>query len=116
MRHRIGAIARFARIGIALGILSLSPNLAAQNAPSKFTVTMAQMRYGALPANVKVGDTIVWVNRDTVLHTVTARDRSFDLRIPPRKQAAMVVKKAGKFPFYCITHPAMRGTLSVAAR
>lgn len=116
MRYRLGAVARILRTGIAVGILSLSAGAAAQKGPAKYTVTMAQMRYGTLPGNVKAGDTILWVNRDTVPHTVTARDRSFDLRIPQRKQASMVVKKAGKFPFYCIMHPAMRGVLTVAAR
>jgi len=75
---------------------------------------MANMSYGAIPSGLKVGDTIVWVNRDTVLHTATARDHSFDLRIAPGKSAKLVVAKAGNIGFYCIFHAAMRGTLTVA--
>ena len=45
-----------------------------------------------------------------------ARDKSFDVRIAPRKQVKMVLTKAGNFAFYCILHPAMRGTLKVAAQ
>jgi plastocyanin len=113
MRYRFGAVAR---LGIALSLLSLPVGATAQSGSGKYTVTLAQMRYGALPGNLKVGDTIVWVNRDTVPHTVTARDRSFDLRIPPGRQASMVVKKAGKIAIYCIMHPMMRGVLTVAAQ
>lgn len=84
--------------------------------PQKHMVVMANMSFGKLPANVKVGDTIVWVNRDTVPHTATARDKSFDVRVQQGQSASMVVKKAGNIAFYCIYHPAMRGTLAVAAQ
>lgn len=85
-------------------------------APQKHVVVMANMSFGKLPAGVKVGDTIQWVNRDTVPHTATARDKSFDVRVQQGQSVSMVVKKPGNIAFYCIYHPAMRGTLSVAAQ
>lgn len=85
-------------------------------APQKHVVVMANMSFGKLPAGVKVGDTITWVNRDTVPHTATARDKSFDVRVQQGQSVSMVVKKAGSIAFYCIYHPAMRGTLAVAAQ
>ena len=85
-------------------------------APQKHTVVMANMSFGKLPGGVKVGDTIVWVNRDTVPHTATARDKSFDVRVQQGQSVTMVVKKPGNIAFYCIYHPAMRGTLAVAAQ
>lgn len=89
----------------------------ARPAPAKqYTVVMANMSFGKLPAGVKVGDTILWVNKDTVPHTATARDRSFDVRVQQGQSASMVVKKAGNIAFYCIYHPAMRGTLAVTAQ
>ncbi|WP_447725128.1 cupredoxin domain-containing protein [Sphingomonas koreensis] len=84
--------------------------------PQKHTVVMANMSFGKLPHNVKVGDTIVWVNRDTVPHTATARDKSFDVRVQQGQSVSMMVKKTGNIPFYCIFHPAMRGTLAVTAQ
>ena len=84
--------------------------------PQKYTVVMANMSFGKLPKSVKVGDTITWVNRDTVPHTATARDKSFDVRVQQGQSVSMVVKKAGNIAFYCIYHPAMRGTLAVAAQ
>ena len=84
-------------------------------APREFTVTMANMAYGKLPAGLKVGDVIIWVNRDTVPHTATARDRSFDVRVNQGQMVRMTLKKAGTFSIYCIYHPAMRATMTVAA-
>lgn len=100
---------------LALGGIGYGAAVSAADGPATYTVTMTQMRYGALPANLKVGDKIVWVNKDTVLHTVTARDGSFDLRIAVGKQATQTLTKSGSIAFYCIYHPAMRGTLKVAA-
>ena len=79
-------------------------------------VTMANMSYGRLPSDIKVGDTITWVNNDSVPHTVTARDKSFDLRLAPGKKGTMTASKPGSFPFYCIYHATMRGVLKVAAK
>ena len=100
----------------ALGLVAVVLPAQIQGAPREHVVTMRSMSFGAIPSGVKVGDTIVWVNRDTVPHTATARDKSFDVRIAPRKSVRMTVRKAGAIPFYCVLHPAMRGTLKVSAR
>ena len=103
---------------LSFGVLGLALTGSARSAgaPTEHVITMANMSFGAMPTDVKVGDTIVWVNRDTVLHTATARDKSFDLRISQGHSARMTVQKAGAIPFYCIFHSTMRGTLKVAAQ
>jgi plastocyanin len=83
--------------------------------PREFTVTMDNMVFGRMPAGAKVGDTIVWVNNDTVQHTATARDGSFDVRLQPGKTGRTVLSKTGNLAIYCIYHPMMRTTLRVAA-
>lgn len=104
-----------ALLTFTLATTATTPATARSPAPQKYTVVMANMSFGKLP-RVKVGDTIVWVNRDTVPHTATARDKTFDVRVQQGQSVSMVVKKAGNIAFYCIYHPAMRGTLIVAAQ
>jgi plastocyanin len=102
-------------IGVAfLGCLPLAggPLLAAE--PRTHRIEMQNMRFGPVPVNIKAGDTIIWVNRDLVPHTATARDRSFDVVVPSRASATTVVRRAGTIPFYCRYHPAMRGGLVVS--
>lgn len=99
----------------AITVSGSVPQTQAVPAAREFTVTMANMSFGKLPAGAKVGDVIIWVNRDTVPHTATARDRSFDVRLGQGQTVRMTLKKAGTFAIYCIYHPAMRGTLTVAA-
>jgi plastocyanin len=88
----------------------------AQPAGHEYTVTINNMEFGAVPDDAKVGDSIVWVNRDSVLHSVTARDHSFDIRLNPGQQATMKLGGAGRIAFYCLFHPTMRGSVTVAAK
>ena len=88
----------------------------AQPAGHDYTVTINDMEFGAMPEDAKVGDSITWINRDSVLHSVTARDHSFDIRLNPGQQATMKLNAAGRIAFYCLFHPSMRGSLSVAPK
>jgi plastocyanin len=88
----------------------------AQPAGHEYTVTINNMEYGAMPEGAKIGDSIIWANRDSVLHSVTARDHSFDIRLNPGQQATMKLGTAGRITFYCLFHPSMRGSLTVAPK
>lgn len=100
---------------LGLGALAASAPGGAQPAPREIVVVMDNMNFGRLPSDAKVGDVIVWDNRDTVQHTATARDGSFDIRLQPGKKGRTVLRKAGNIAVYCIYHPMMRATLRVAA-
>jgi plastocyanin len=65
-------------------------------------------------ATAKVGDTIEWINEDIFAHTATARNRDFDVTMPPKKTVTLVLKKAGAIEYYCRFHPNMKATLNVA--
>lgn len=103
-------------LAVGLGALASSVPVEAQPAPREIVVVMDNMNFGRLPSDAKVGDVIVWDNRDTVQHTATARDGSFDVRLQPGKRGRTVLRKAGNLAVYCIYHPMMRATLKVAAR
>jgi plastocyanin len=68
------------------------------------------------PAEVsaKVGDTIVWVNKDVLAHTATARNGDWDVMIGPNKKGQVVLTKAGAVDYYCKFHPNMTGRITVA--
>jgi plastocyanin len=118
------AAPRRAFLGIALlaAALIAAPAAFGQSKDSKgaegggkeYTVAISNMDYGAIPPGLKVGDTINWVNHDTVIHSITARDHSFDIRINPGQSGKLTLMTAGKIPFYCLFHPNMRGTMTVA--
>jgi plastocyanin len=89
---------------------------AAAAAPHSYTVVIDKMKFGAVPAQVRVGDSIMWVNRDILRHTATDRKGSFNADLPPGAKARTIVSKAGAIAFYCKYHPGMVGALSVSGK
>jgi plastocyanin len=63
---------------------------------------------------VAVGTTVVWSNQDTIAHTVTADDASFDSG-PLRGDQSFrqTFSKAGTIAYHCSIHRAMKGTVVV---
>jgi plastocyanin len=102
-----------AAAGIASAV-AVTPAEAAASARTH-VVVIAKMKYGAVPT-VRVGDTIVWVNKDILRHTATARDRSFDVDLAPSASAKTVIRHGGAVPFYCRFHPGMKGQINVAGK
>ncbi len=92
--------------------LTAAPPAAA--APQTHLVVMDKMKFGPLPAQVRRGDVIVWVNRDMFRHTATASNGSFNVDLPPGVKAKTIVGSPGIVPFVCKYHPGMRGVLRVA--
>ena len=106
---------RLMSLAFLAGVVAMPAGAQESSGAREFTVTMDNMVFGRMPSGAKVGDTIIWVNNDTVQHTATARDASFDVRLQPGKRARTVLSKAGNLAIYCIYHPMMRTTLRVAA-
>jgi plastocyanin len=51
-----------------------------------------------------------------VVHSATARDRSFDVTLQPHQSVRVTLRRPGRIAFYCRFHPAMQGVLAVAPR
>lgn len=81
--------------------------------PRTHTIVMEKMKFGPSPAGLRVGDTIVWVNRDLFRHTATARGQ-FDIDLAPDASGRTVLRAAGRIPYICRFHPGMTGVLTVA--
>ena len=71
-------------------------------------VTISNLQYSPAEIKAKVGDTIVWVNKDFVDHTATMRG-GWDVAVEADKSARLVLKKPGTFDYYCRFHPNMTG-------
>jgi plastocyanin len=66
------------------------------------------------PVEVKVGETVTWVNDDSGRHTVTSKDGVFDSGMMGKGQSfSFTFDKAGEYPYFCEPHPTMVGTVVV---
>jgi plastocyanin len=86
-----------------------SPTAAAQN---QITIQDFSFAPGAL--TVSAGTTITWVNGDSVTHTVTAADGSFDSsNLMPGQQFSFTFTTPGTYHYHCSIHPFMTGQVVV---
>jgi plastocyanin len=66
------------------------------------------------PVEVKVGETVTWINDDSGRHTVTSKDGTFDSGVMGKGQSfSHTFDKAGEYPYFCSPHPGMVGTVVV---
>lgn len=100
---------RFPLCAAAMGAL-LSVFAPAPAAAATHVVVIDQMKYAPVPP-LKVGDTVVFVNKDIFRHTVTAMNNSFNLDLVPGARGSLHINSAGRATFYCKYHPGMRGSM-----
>jgi plastocyanin len=66
------------------------------------------------PVEVKVGETVTWINDDSGRHTVTLKDGVFDSGMMGKGQSSsFTFDTAGEYPYFCEPHPNMVGTVVV---
>ena len=108
-----------ARIPLALVASTAAPLLLptpVAAAPQTHVIVMDKMKFGPVPADIRQGDTILWINRDMFRHTATAVNKGFDVDLPPNTQKRMTIRASGSIAFICKFHPGMRGVLRVSGR
>ena len=72
------------------------------------------------PVQVSVGSTVTWTNNDAQPHTATSGENAtpdgrFDSSIlAPAATFDHTFTEAGEFPYFCLLHPNMVGTVSVS--
>ena len=78
-------------------------------------ITIAEFAFGGIQT-VPAGATITVVNDDSVPHTFTADDGSFDSgTIQPGDSFQITLDAAGTFAYHCNFHGSMTGSITVTA-
>lgn len=63
---------------------------------------------------IEAGSTVVWTNRDALIHTVSDDDDSWDSGDIDRGESyRRSFDKPGSYGYHCVYHPAMVATLTV---
>jgi plastocyanin len=82
--------------------------------------TLTTNAFSPNPIQVSVGTTVLWTNNDAEVHTVNAGENAaptglFDFYIPPGGTSEYTFTESGEYPYFCILHPNMVGTVVVTA-
>jgi plastocyanin len=78
-------------------------------------VAMQNIAFDPSSVTVKVGQTITWVNKDSVQHNVTAQSGAAfkSKNLGQGGTYAFKVTKPGTIKYVCTVHPGMSGTIIV---
>ena len=82
--------------------------------PATHTVTIDATSYAPARLTVHPGDTVVWVNKDLIPHTATAKAGIFDSKVLATGATfRFTVKAKGGTDYACLFHPTMTGRIDV---
>lgn len=117
MRHPILILQTFALLG-ALFIFSLDPMIYSGfednlDKPTTHTIKISGMKFIPNELTVKVGDTVVWVNKDFYEHDVTDEKNKAWSSGPfgQNKRWSKVITTDEQY--FCSLHVVMKGTIKV---
>ena len=78
-----------------------------------YTVDISNFAFNPSELTIKIGDTITWINQDSVQHTITF-DSGLDSGILSKGQNyPHTFDKAGAYTYHCKIHPSMKGKVIV---
>lgn len=104
------------RLRVLAGALIVAPMVAAHSpagAAQTHTIAIEGMQFAPAAVTVKRGDTVVWVNRDLVPHTATARGAFDSGAIAAGKSWKMTATAEGRYQYVCTLHPTMKASLVI---
>ncbi len=109
------ATIRLSVIAVACaGLLPAGRAAAGAAKPARHPVTVEAVAFQPADLMVKVGDSIVWTNKDPFPHTVTANNGVFDSKeLAAGKAWTYRARNRGDYPYVCTLHPTMSGTIHV---
>lgn len=106
-------------IGCVVGAACISdrPTAESNAEPQPNEVAVAIENFAFVPGDIRLasGTTVVWTNRDEVVHTVSANDeRVFDSEAFGQGQRfRFTAGSPGTYAYFCRIHPFMQATLVV---
>jgi plastocyanin len=101
---------------ITINLATTSPSVAAGQTATIVNDAQTVGRYVPSTIRLKVGQSVIFKNVSDATHTVTADNGTFDSgNIAQGASWRFTATKAGTFPYHCIYHPLMHGTIIVSS-
>jgi plastocyanin len=77
-------------------------------------VDMRQIAFTPMEIRIRAGQRVEWINSDPTVHTVTADDGSWGSElIQEGGRYSRVFETPGRYPYHCVPHPMMKGSVIV---
>lgn len=115
MRRTVGRSILVSSVALLVLIMSaaLSPSPVHAQA---MTISIQNFAFQPATLSVPVGTTVTWTNNDTVAHTSTSDSGVWNSgTLAPGQSYSYTFTQAGSFPYHCMIHPFMHGTIVVGS-
>jgi plastocyanin len=77
-------------------------------------VDIRDFSFQPMSITVPAGTTVTWTNRDSVEHTSTSDTSIWESELLGLNESfSYTFNQPGVFPYFCLPHPFMRGTVTV---
>ena len=89
---------------------------ASSDQQSTHVIEIYKMKFQTKLLNVKIGDTVTWINKDLVPHTATASDKSWDSgRLSKGESFSLAITDQVNLDYFCFYHKQMKAKLVLSA-
>jgi plastocyanin len=93
---------------------SESSTTASSSAGGGAQVVMKDIAFDPQTITINAGESVTWMNEDSVSHTVVADNGEFESgQLGQGETFSFTFASAGTYPYTCTIHPGMKGTIVV---
>lgn len=102
------------RAPVIAALLLLTGSCQAAPEPVVHTVTIEGSAFSPAIVTARVGDSVVWINKDFFPHTATGQNDAFDSgMLMPEASWTFTITEGGTIEYICTYHPTMKGTIRI---
>ena len=62
---------------------------------------------------INAGESVTWINDDPAVHTASADDLTWSLKMIKGQNMTKTFNNPGEYPYHCAIHPSMKGKVIV---
>ena len=124
MRYLLLSVLVVSLVGVLVIPNAVAETYNVSNAPGSSTPGCENTNSCFIPnvLNIQVGDSVIWTNDDTTVHTITSgtssggTDGAFDSDlIQPGNSYSITFPNAYSYNYFCVVHPWMEGIVTVTS-
>ena len=102
---------------LAFAAFTLMGGVQVASAHGPQTVEISKLVFSPAEITMHAGDTIIWVNKDSIAHTATGTmGGPWEVMLPPGKTVESQLTTPGTVEYHCRFHPNMKGRITVLSK
>ena len=81
--------------------------------PQTYTIVIQNNKFIPRESEIKTGDTVTWINKDKIKHTITFEDVRLNQVLNPGTNITHTFTTKEEARYFCQFHPGMQGSVTI---